>query len=635
MDNSISQDPSKLLVQSIVDYAIYMLDPKGIVTSWNAGAERIKGFTAEEILGKHFSTFYTEEDRAADIPQKALKTARRDGKYEAEGWRLRKGGTRFWASVVIDRIQGEDGELIGFAKVTRDITDQREVQQALLEAERPFRILLQGVTDYAIYMLDPDGRVTNWNTGAERIKGYSPAEVIGEHFSRFYTPEDFNAGVPERALETARETGHYEAEGWRVRKDGTRFWASVVIDAIHDEDGKLIGFGKITRDMTERREAQLRLNENHLRVRDLSARQEAIFHAATDGMIMHDIHGRIESLNPAAARMYGYENDELVGQNVRVLYKQPPTQDDLESFLRDLANHPLGTAPPVEEIESRRRDGSIHTVAVARSPVQLASGLCYLVIARDITERTRVEKMKTEFVSTVSHELRTPLTSIAGALGLLAGGVAGKLPERADELIKIAHSNSERLVRLINDILDIEKIESDNMPFHIEPVTLQPLVKQVIQANTAFAQQHGVNFLLVADDPEGAAANVDADRLMQVLTNLLCNAVKFSPAGSEATVTILPRETRHRITVRDHGSGISDEFRERVFSKFAQADPSDKREKGGTGLGLSIVKEIVDRFGGSVSFESEPGKGTAFHVDLPAAPLLRPPDATLALPKGQ
>jgi PAS domain S-box-containing protein len=259
---TLSNDPTKLLLQSIVDYAIYMLSPEGIVTSWNAGAERIKGFHTDEIVGQHFSKFYTEEDREAGLPQKVLDTARREGKFAGEGWRVRKDGTRFWASVVVDRINDEDGELIGFAKITRDMTEQREAQQALLEAERRFRILVQGVTDYAIFMLDPEGRVTNWNAGAERIKGYSPEEIMGQHFSRFYTPEELDAEVPKRSLETARETGRYEAEGWRVRKDGTRFWASVVLDRIDDADGKVIGFAKITRDMTEKRETQLRLEES-------------------------------------------------------------------------------------------------------------------------------------------------------------------------------------------------------------------------------------------------------------------------------------------------------------------------------------------------------------------------------------
>jgi len=261
-DSSLTDDPFRLLVQSIVDYAIYLLDPNGYVTSWNAGAERIKGFQTNEIIGKHFSTFYTEEDRKAGVPEKVLETARKKGKFDGEGWRVRKDGSRFWASVVIDRINDANGKLIGFAKITRDMTEKRATQQALLESEQRFRILVQGVTDYAIFMLDPEGRVTNWNAGAARIKGYSAEEIVGEHFSRFYTPEDLDVGVPKKALETARETGRYEAEGWRVRKDGTRFWAAVVLDAIRDEDGQLIGFAKVTRDMTEKREAQLRLEES-------------------------------------------------------------------------------------------------------------------------------------------------------------------------------------------------------------------------------------------------------------------------------------------------------------------------------------------------------------------------------------
>jgi len=296
-DDDISEDSFRLLVQSIVDYAIYMLDPDGYVTSWNAGAERIKGFQTDEIVGQHFSKFYTDEDREAGMPQKVLETARSEGKYEGEGWRVRKDGTRFWASVVVDRINDEKGKLVGFAKITRDMTDRREAELALLDAERRFRILVQGVTDYAIYMLDPHGQVTNWNAGAQRIKGYLPNEIIGKHFSRFYTPEDFDAGVPKRALETARETGRYEAEGWRVRKDGTRFWASVVIDAIRDDDGELIGFAKITRDMSEKREAQLRLEESREQL-FRSQKMEAL--GQLTGGLAHDFNNLLTAILGAA-----------------------------------------------------------------------------------------------------------------------------------------------------------------------------------------------------------------------------------------------------------------------------------------------------------------------------------------------
>ena len=297
VDQEISETPFKLLVQSVVDYAIYMLDPTGIVTSWNAGAERIKGFQTEEIVGKHFSTFYTEEDRVAGVPAKILETARSEGKFEGEGWRVRKDGSRFWASVVIDRINDEQGKLVGFAKITRDMTEKRNTQQSLLEAERRFRILVQGVTDYAIYMLDPDGRVTNWNAGAERIKGYSPEEIVGEHFSRFYTPEDLDAGAPKKALETARETGRYEAEGWRVRKDGERFWASVVVDRINDEEGQLIGFAKITRDMSEKREAQQRLEESREQL-FRSQKMEAL--GQLTGGLAHDFNNLLTAILGAA-----------------------------------------------------------------------------------------------------------------------------------------------------------------------------------------------------------------------------------------------------------------------------------------------------------------------------------------------
>ena len=297
MSELLKDDPFRLLVQSIVDYAIYLLDVDGNVTSWNAGAERIKGFQTEEIVGQHFSRFYTEEDREAGMPARVLDTARREGKYQGEGWRVRKDGSRFWASVVVDRINGAEGELIGFAKITRDMTEQREAHLALLDAERRFRLLVQGVTDYAIYMLDVDGHVTNWNAGAERIKGYSPGEIVGEHFSRFYTPEDFDAGLPKRALETARETGRYEAEGWRVRKDGTRFWASVIIDAIKDDDGHLIGFAKITRDMSEKRENQLRLEESREQL-FRSQKMEAL--GQLTGGLAHDFNNLLTAILGAA-----------------------------------------------------------------------------------------------------------------------------------------------------------------------------------------------------------------------------------------------------------------------------------------------------------------------------------------------
>jgi PAS domain S-box-containing protein len=220
----------RLLVEGITDYAIYLLDSDGMVTSLNRGAERFKGYCESEIVGQHFSRFYTEEDKAIDLPQTALRTAREEGRFEQEGWRVRKDGTRFWAHVVIDPIRDFEGTLVGYAKITRDLTERRRAEEQLRESQEQLRLLVQGVTDYALYMLDLNGRVSSWNAGAERIKGYTRDEILGHHFSRFYTEEEREAGVPSKALQQAAAEGRWETEGWRLRKDGSRFWAIPIKD---------------------------------------------------------------------------------------------------------------------------------------------------------------------------------------------------------------------------------------------------------------------------------------------------------------------------------------------------------------------------------------------------------------------
>jgi len=292
----------QLLVGSVTDYALYMLEPDGTIASWNPGARRFKGYEADEVVGRHFSRFFTAEDRAAGLPQKALETAARDGRFEAEGLRVRKDGTQFWANAVIDPIRDEDGRLLGFAKITRDITERRETEQALLQSEHKFRLLVQGVRDYALYMLDPDGRVTSWNTGAQAIKGYTADEIVGSHFAVFYTPEDREGGLPQRALATALSNGKFESEGWRIRKDGTRFRAHVVIDPIHDEEGAHRGFAKITRDITEIYNAQQELDEAQV---SLAQAQKLQALGELTGGIAHDFNNLMTVIRGSAELLRG------------------------------------------------------------------------------------------------------------------------------------------------------------------------------------------------------------------------------------------------------------------------------------------------------------------------------------------
>ncbi|HYF64420.1 MAG TPA: PAS domain S-box protein [Herpetosiphonaceae bacterium] len=282
-----NEDRFRLLVEAVEDYAIFMLDPHGTILSWNEGAERIKGYSADEIIGRNFSIFYLPAEVAAGKPASLLAKAARDGRYAEEGWRLRKNGERFWASVVITPLYAADGELRGFGKVTRDMTERKIAEETLRQSEERFRLLVEGVRDYAIFVLDPDGYITSWNAGAELIKGYSADEIIGRHFSTFYPPADVAAAKPQRELEIARRDGRYEEEGWRLRKDGGRFWASVVINALYATDGGLRGFAKVTRDLSERKRAQeerelLRNREIELEIERATRRQMELAVEARD-----------------------------------------------------------------------------------------------------------------------------------------------------------------------------------------------------------------------------------------------------------------------------------------------------------------------------------------------------------------
>lgn len=350
-------------------------------------------------------------------------------------------------------------------------------------------------------------------------------------------------------------------------------------------------------------------------VETLAGQVRAILDTVVDGIITIDERGRVETFNPAAARIFGYGAGEVIGRNINMLMPDPfhSAHDGyLANYLNTGERRIIGIG---REVMGRRKDGSVFPLDLAVSETRLGERRVFTGLVRDITERKKVERLKSEFVSTVSHELRTPLTSIRGALGLIAAGVVGVLPDKARELIDIAHQNSERLSQLINDLLDIEKIESGRMRFVPRPHSIRALIEQSIVANAAYGQQFGVDFRLLEGEP-GLLANVDADRFMQVMANLLSNAAKFSPAGSTVEVSAERRDASVRVSVRDRGTGIPEEFRPRVFQKFSQADGSDTRAKGGTGLGLSIVKAIVGQFGGSVDFETGPD-GTTFFFDLP------------------
>ncbi|WP_332855213.1 hybrid sensor histidine kinase/response regulator [Duganella sp. S19_KUP01_CR8] len=485
---------TKFMVEKVADYAIYMLNVDGTIATWNAGARRFKGYLDHEIIGQHFSRFYSEQDRSSGVPARALQTARDHGSFEDEGWRVRKDGTKFWASVVIDALRDDDGELVGFAKITRDIDEKRAARLALQESENRFRLLVQGVTDYAIFMLSPDGVITNWNSGAERIKGYGADEVIGTHFSRFYSPEDQVRNEPKRALNTAAQCGRFEAEGWRVRKDGTKFRAHVIIDAIRDDQGQLIGFAKVTRDITQRIEM-----ESMQAALQHSQRLEAV--GKLTGGVAHDFNNILQ----------------VVGSN-------------LELLMIDVAGRPLAQRHVEAALQAVKRGAKLSSQLLAfarRQPLQPI----VLNVGRTLSD---------------SEELMQRTLGEATAVETMI----------ADDLW--------------NTVLD---------PHQLENV----LLNLAINARDAM--------------PEGGKLTIEASNV--VLDKAYVAAMPDIPAGQYVVISI-----------SDTGCGMAADVMERAVEPFF----TTKAEGRGTGLGLSMVFGFIKQSGGHFRLYSEVGHGTTVRM---------------------
>jgi PAS domain S-box-containing protein len=347
-----------------------------------------------------------------------------------------------------------------------------------------------------------------------------------------------------------------------------------------------------------------------------STKLSKVLESLVDGLITIDTKGCVDSFNPAAERIFGYSAAEVLGRNVKMLMPEP-YHSEHDSYLKHYQQ--TGEKKIIDiggEVTGRRRDGSIFPMDLAVSPMTVNGQQIFIGIIRDITERKKIDIMKNEFISTVSHELRTPLTSIQGAVKLVLSGMMGDIPEESAALLKIANSNSNRLVRLINDILDIEKIESGNMVFELKPLEMMSIVKEALDYNQSYAQEYGVTLVLSQARPD-CFVWADHDRLIQVMTNLISNAAKFSPKGAQVDIAVTGDNNTVRLSVTDYGLGIADEFKDRIFGKFSQADGSASRQKGGTGLGLSICKAIVEKLGGQISYDSVVDNKTSFYVDLP------------------
>ncbi len=484
----------RLLVESVQDYAIFMVDPDGYVSTWNSGAQRINRYTAPEIVGQDFSVFYTEEERKAGRPRWDLNCARVQGRIEDEGWRVRKGGTRFWAFAVITAMRDVKGKLIGFALVTRDLTERREAEEKLRASEEQFRLLVDGVDEYAIYLLDCMGNIASWNLGAQRVTGYEAAEIIGKNFACFYTAEDVSAERPQENLAKARTHGHVRDQGLRVRKDGSTFHAETGLTALRDEAGNLRAFSKVTRDITD-----------HI----------------------------------------------------------------------------------------QRRDAETAMIAAEKA-----------------------NKAKDDFLAALSHELRTPLTPALAAASYLVDH-SEMLPSEFSRELDTIRRNVQLEARLIDDLLDLTRMTSGKVKLRFECVDAHSCVRNAIEIAQSAITEKGLK-LSTSLTAKNHHISADPVRMQQVFWNLINNALKFTGPGGEIEIrTCNDEKGRFEFAITDTGIGIEAERQRSLFTAFDQGEGPLARQFGGLGLGLAISKHLIDLHDGTIAVESRGRSyGSTFRVTL-------------------
>ena len=506
-------DPAELrfrqMIDSVKDHAIYMLDPQGCMSSWNRGAERLKGYSESEVIGRHMSMFYPQEAVAKGLPQKELQEALERGQHEHEGWRFKKDGSRFWANVVVTPMYDELGALIGFSKVVRDITEKKKTEEALQATQLRFRQMIDSVKDHAIYMLDPQGCMSSWNRGAERLKGYSESEVIGRHMSMFYPQEAVAKGLPQKELQEALERGQHEHEGWRFKKDGSRFWANVVVTPMYDELGALIGFSKVVRDITEKKKTEEALQETRAQL--VQSEKLASLGSLVAG-IAHEINTPVGISLTAASLL----------------------QDEMRAMQKKFAEGQL-KRPDFEEFISAGGEAANIILANASRAAGLIQS--FKMIAVDQSSNDERDILLGSYISEVLHSLRPHLRGCA---------VQVEVSCPQDPLIRTA---------------------------------------------------------------PGA--------ISQVLTNLVTNAIThaFDPGQSgRSLIATQVEDDEIAICFSDDGKGMQPDVLARIFEPFF----TTRRGSGGSGLGMHIVYNLVEQtLGGRIFVESSPGTGSRFVIRFP------------------
>jgi PAS domain S-box-containing protein len=620
------------MVEEIADYEILVLDSKGYIKNWNRGAEIIKGYLPEDIIGRHFSIFYLPEDLAANLPERLITQARETGHVTQEGWRKRKDGSRLWGSITITAIHNDEGKVIGFSKVTRDLTEKKQAEDRLKMSEERYHKMVAEVQDYAIILLDENGIIRNWNVGAQKIKGYTSSEIVGRSFETFYSKEDQQKGLPKQLLETARTQGRAVHEGWRVRKDGTRFWGAVVITALHGQDHKVIGFSKVTRDLTERKTAEDKLQMSEERYHKMIAEVQDY------AIILLNENGIVQNWNAGAEKIKGYTADEIVGQSFEKFY----TPEDQKSGLpAKLLNTAKEEGKAVQEGWRVKKDGTRFWGSVVITALHATDGhvIGYSKVTRDLTQQkmagdklnayTReLELQNTEleqFAYVASHDLQEPLRKIRTFAGLIQSNFHNE--EFVKKYFEKLDSSARRLSELVRSLLEYSRISRD--------VNGKRGEAEDVDLNLVLADVKQDYELLIEEKKAKITSNtlpvIKGKRVQmgQLFSNLIGNSLKFTRNNPLIRVTAtkvaghdipgipgdLRSKTYQQITFEDNGIGFEQIYEKVIFALFQRLH--GKQDYAGTGIGLALCKKIVESHGGIINASSTPGKGAVFTVYLP------------------
>lgn len=581
-----------------------ILSPEGLLLDANQTALNFVGLKLSDVVGQYFwdTPWWTRNPKSQTRVKEAIEQAA-DGtvvRFDVEHTDLQ--GNVIVVDFSLTPVLDDNAKIKFLIPEGRDITDRIEAVRNLAEKEARTRAIVETAPD-GIATITMGGIIESANAPMHKLFKYANGELVGKPVSEileFFFGED--TYVQDSLKTGERKLFGVGRETTGLKRDGRRFPVEIALSLLNLGHNRI--FVAVIRDITERKKSQ-----------QLQAQLAAIVEGSGDAIVGIDVDGIIVSWNPAAEALYGYTSNEAIGRPVRLVVPREMRSEMDELFSRLLNGEPVGHFETVLQ----SKFGKLLEVDLTMSPIRNAQGQVVGIstIARDISVRKEADRRIGEFYSTVSHELRTPLTSIRASLGLLEGGVAGEIDEEALQLVEIARSESDRLIRLINDILDLRKIESGKLELKLRTVQLTDLINSVLETMRPMADEHKVSIAT-----EFSAENsiiLDRDRIIQVLANLLSNAIKFSPRGETVTVAVktIKQNNTTRFSVSDKGSGIRSDQMHRLFGKFQQLDSSDTRAKGGTGLGLAICKAILEQHGGSIGVDSEPGKGSTFWFELP------------------